>query len=93
MSEQVIIDGEMVVQDRDTKAVYRAREGDLFYWAPGLNVRMGGQFRAYFVRTPATWRWLKTPEGKKKRLNLFDIEGEMSYPASPPEENRPGETA
>ena len=85
----LILDGEMTVQDRDTMDLYRAREGDLFYWAPGLNVRMGGQFRAYFVRTPATWRWLQTPDGQKKRLNLFDIEGELSYPGSPPEENRP----
>lgn len=84
----LILDGEMVVQDRDTKAVYRAKEGDLFYWAPGLNVRMGGQFRAYFVRTPSTWRWTKTSDGKKKRLNLFDIPGEISYPGSPPEEIR-----
>ncbi len=84
----LILEGEMVVQDRDTMKVYRAREGDVFYWAPGLKVRMGGEFRAYFVRSPATQRWLKTPDGKKKRLNLFDIEGEISYPGSPPEEIR-----
>ncbi len=85
----LILDGEMVVQCRDNKSVYRAHKGDLFYWAPGLKIRIGGKFKAYFVKTPATWRWIQTPDGKKKRLNLFDIEGEINYPGSPPEENRP----
>ena len=84
----LILEGEMVVQDRDTMNVYRARPGDVFYWAPGLRVRMGGEFKAYAVRSPAVQRWLKTPDGKKRRFNLFELEDEITYPATPPEEIR-----
>jgi len=83
----LILEGEMVVQDKNTLNVFRAHKGDMFYWAPGLNIRMGGQFKAFFVRSPAAWRWIKTSEGKK-RLNLFNIPNEIYYPGSPPEEIR-----
>ena len=84
----LVLEGNLTIQDIDTGDVYRAGGGDLFYWPPGANMRMGGDFKAYFVRTPATWRWIRTPEGGKKRLNLFEIEDEMLYPPSPPVEVR-----
>lgn len=85
----LIIDGEMVVQDVDSSEVYRAREGDLFYWAPGLRLRIGGFFKAFFVQTPVVRRWLRTPEGKKTTLYLAEpLEGEVLYPATAPDEVR-----
>ncbi len=84
----LVLDGNMTIQDIDTGDVYRAGGGDLFYWPPGASMRMGGEFKAYFVRTPAVWRWTETSDGKKTRLNLFDIENEILYPHSPPLEVR-----
>lgn len=84
----LILEGEMTVQDKDTMNLYRAHKGDLFYWAPDLEIRMGGEFKAFFVRSPAAWRWINTPGGKKTRLNLFDIPNEITYLGSPPEEIR-----
>ena len=84
----LVLDGVMTIQDMDTGDIYRASSNDLFYWPPGANMKMGGEFRAYFVRTPSMWRWLKTPEGKKSRLSLLKIDNEILYPASPPLEVR-----
>ncbi len=83
----LVLDGEMLAQDMDTGAVYRAREGDLFYWAPGLRLRFGGAFRLYFVKTPVPIRWTKTPRGKK-RTELLHLKGEYVYPGTPPDELR-----
>ncbi len=84
----LVLNGELVVQNLETGDVYRAREGDLFYWGPGLKIRMGGKFRAYHVRTPATWRWIKTKDGRKGSIDPFNIKDEILYPGSPPEEIR-----
>lgn len=85
----LILRGEMVVQNVDTGEIYRAREGDLFYWAPGLRIRIGGFFRAFFVQTPVVRRWLRTLEGKKTTLYLANLlDGEVPYQGSPPEEIR-----
>ncbi|MFQ5874274.1 MAG: hypothetical protein ACE5JL_10800 [Dehalococcoidia bacterium] len=85
----LILDGEMVVQNVDTGEVYRAGEGDLFYWAPGLRLRLGGLFRAFFVQTPVVRRWLRTPDGRKTTLYLGEpLEGEVPYQSSPPDEVR-----
>ena len=83
----LILDGEMVVQDLVTGGVYRANKGDLFYWAPGLRVRFGGEFRAFYVKTPVPLRWVGTPQGKKV-LDMHTLEGETYHPGSPPEEIR-----
>ena len=83
----LILSGEMVAQDVDTGEVYRGREGDLFYWAPGLKQRIGGFFRAFFVQTPVIRRYQRTPEGKKTTLYLAEpLEDEILYPATPPDE-------
>ena len=85
----LIVKGEMVVQDVDTGEVHRAREGDLFYWAPGLRLRIGGHFRAFFVQMPVVRRWLRTAGGKKTTLYLAEpLKGEVLYPATPPDEVR-----
>ena len=83
----LILDGEMVVQDLATGGVYRANSGDLFYWAPGLRVRFGGEFRAFYVKTPVPLRWVSTPQGKKV-LSMHTLEGETYHPGSPAEEIR-----
>ena len=67
------IGGEMVVQDMSNGDVYRAHEGDLYYWAPGLRIRLGGVFQAFFAKTPIPTRWVNTPTGKMA-LNMFEFE-------------------
>ena len=83
----LIIGGEMVAQDMDTGEVYRAHKGDLFYWAPGRTVRLGGTFRAFAVKTPIPLRWVETPAGKKEVV-MHTLEGEILLPGSPPDQVR-----
>ena len=80
-----ILEGNVVVQDVETGEVFKGKAGDLFYWGPGLRIRMGGKFRALYSRTPIVWRWTKTPEGTKKVLNLFNVPNETSYTGTPPD--------
>ncbi len=82
-----ILSGEAVVQDLDNGAVYRGHEGDLFYWAPGLHMRLGGVFRAYFVKTPIPNRWVRV-DGKKKGIEVLNLKDEITYPGTPPDEVR-----
>ena len=79
----LIIEGEMVIQDLDTGGVYKAKKGDLFYWAPGLKVMIGGKFKAYFVKTPVPLRWVNTPNGKKEIITYM-LENETMLPGTPP---------
>ncbi len=83
----VVLSGEMVVQDLDTGAVYRGRENDLFYFAPGLRARLGGAFRCYFVKTPASSQIVKTPKGIKLS-NPLNVTKEILTGGSPPVETR-----
>ena len=80
-----ILDGNVVVQDTETGEVFKGTAGDLFYWGPGLRIRMGGTFRALYSRTPIVWRWTKTPSGQKKVLNLFNIPNETHYEGASPD--------
>ncbi len=80
----IILDGQMVIEDLDTGAVYRARPGDFYYWMPGHSHKNGGKFRALFVKTPVPLRWVVTTEGKKV-LDTRRLEGETQYPGSPPD--------
>ena len=82
-----ILSGEAVVQDMDTGNVYRGREGDLFYWMPGLHMRLGGIFRAYFVKTPVPNRWVKV-DGRKKGIEVLSLKDEFLYQGTPPDEVR-----
>ncbi len=84
----LILEGEMVIQDLDTGGVYRAHQGDLFYWAPGLRVKIGGKFKAYFVKTPVPLRWVKTPDGNKKEIITQWLDNEIVLPGTPPEETQ-----
>ncbi len=77
----------MVVHDRDTGALYRGHEGDLFYFGQGLRATIGGAFRSYFVRTPVPWRLVRTPSGTKA-LDLAHLENELLLPGSPADEVR-----
>ena len=83
----LVLAGEMVVQDTATGNVYRAREGDLFYWKPGLKLRLGGKFRIYYVQTPVATRWVHALGGKKA-IDQLHLEGESSYEPSSPDEVR-----
>ncbi len=83
----LILDGEMVVQDVDTGEVYRGRKGDLFYWSPGLTIRLGGKFRALGIKTPVPLRWVKTPSGKKE-MTMHLLDNEILLDGSPPDEVR-----
>lgn len=78
-----ILGGEVTVQDLDTGEVFKGSPGDLFYWGPGIRIRMAGKFRALYTRTPVVWRWTRTPDGKKKVLDLFKVENDIRYPGSP----------
>ncbi len=79
----LILDGEMVIQDMDTKELYKAHRGDLYYWAPGHRHRHGGIFRAFFIKTPVPTRWVSTPQGKLG-FDVLHLENELNYPASRP---------
>jgi len=83
----LILSGEAVVQDLDTGGVYRGHKGDLFYWAPGLHMRLGGVFTAYFVKTPVANRWIKV-DGKKKGIEMLNIDNEILYPGTPADEHK-----
>jgi hypothetical protein len=84
----LVLGGEMVVQNLDTGEVYRGHEGDLFYWGPGLHARLGGEFKAYGVKTPVPLRWVQTPQGKKEVV-MQTLENEITFPGSEPDEVRP----
>ncbi len=80
-----ILEGNPIVQDVETGEVFKGKAGDLFYWGPGLRIRMGGKFRALYSRTPIVWRWTKGADGKKKVLNLFNVPNETKYPGAAPD--------
>jgi quercetin dioxygenase-like cupin family protein len=83
----IVLGGEMVAQDLDTGDVYRGHEGDVFYWAPGLSLRLGGDFRALGIKTPIPLRWVKTPEGKRE-VTMHLLDNEILLDGSPPDEVR-----
>ena len=83
----LVLGGEMVVQDVVTGNVYRSHEGDLYYWRPGLKIRVGGEFRIYYVQTPIATRWVHT-SGGKRALEQLHVEGERGYDTSSPDEVR-----
>ncbi len=84
----LILEGEMLIQDLDKGDLYRAQKGDLFYWAPGLHVMIGGKFKAYYVKTPVPLRWFRSPDGKKNEVVTQWMENEIVMPGSPPVEKR-----
>lgn len=79
------IEGEMVVQDLANGNVYRAHEGDLYYWAPGHRQMLGGRFKAFYVKTLIPSRWVNTPNGKQG-VPMQELINETVFPASPPSE-------
>ena len=81
----LILDGEMINEDLHSGKVYKATKGDLLYWPPGLNHRLSGKFRAYFVQTPTNRRWVMTSAGKKM-IDLVNLEGEILNPGSGPDQ-------
>ena len=81
------IEGEMVVHDLANGNVYRAHEGDLYYWAPGHRQMLGGKFKAFFVKTPVPTRWVIAPNGKQG-VPMFELVDETIFEASPPDEVR-----
>ncbi len=83
----LILDGEAINEDVDTGKVYVAHEGDLFYWPPGLHHKVHGSFRAYNMQTPIRRRWVPTADGPKM-MDMLNLESEMLYPASQPDEVR-----
>ena len=83
----IVLGGEMVAQDLDTGDVYRGHEGDLFYWAPGLSLRLGGEFRAMGIKTPIPLRWVNTPQGKRE-MTMHLLDNEILLDGSPPDEVR-----
>lgn len=80
----LVLGGEMISENLDTGEVFKAQEGDFFYWAPGLRHTVGGEFNVLAVKTIEPKRWIMTPDGKL-RLDLFQLENEILYPGSPPE--------
>jgi ethanolamine utilization protein EutQ (cupin superfamily) len=83
----LVLDGELVSEDADTGVTYRGHKGDVFYWPPGIKLRLSGKFKAYFVETPVTSRWTSIPQGKRK-VDLVNLQDEFLYEASPPDEVR-----
>ncbi len=84
----LIVDGEMITQDLDTGGVYKAHPGDLYYWAPGHRHRTKGDFRAFFVKTPVPMRWVRGEDGTKRGVEVLEMDNEILYPSSPPDETR-----
>ena len=79
------IEGEMVVQDLANGKVYRAHDGDLYYWAPGHRMMLGGKFKAFYVKTPIPSRWVNTHNGKQG-VPMQELINETTFPASLPSE-------
>lgn len=80
----LVLDGELVSEDADTGVTYKGHKGDVIYWPPGQNIRLGGEFRAYYVQTPITRRWISTAEGTRY-MDLENIDGEGVYEDSSPD--------
>ena len=70
----LVLDGALVTENIATGEVYRAAEGDLFYWGPGLQQRLEGEFRIFSVKTPE-------PE-----INAYDLDDASRCPGAPPDE-------
>ena len=80
----LVLDGELVSEDADTGITYKAHKDDVLYWPPGLNLRLGGAFRAYYVQTPITRRWISTADSVRY-MDLENIDGEGTFKDSSPD--------
>ena len=83
----LVLEGEMVVEDKGAGATYRGGEGDMFYFDQGLQARIGGAFKAYLVRTPIPWRLART-SGGVRAVDLLRADDEVILAGSPPHEVR-----
>ncbi len=84
----LVLNGYMEVHNMDTGEVFKAKEGDLYYWAPGMRHRVGGEFKVLSVTIPARLRWFKTPNGNVIMNLAQRLDDEMVLTGHPPEEYR-----
>ena len=82
----MVLSGEVMVQDSASGEVYGGAEGDLFYLGPGLEARIGGEFRAYYVATPPVFRWLESADGSIQAVDLMDMGKDVQHPGTPASE-------
>ena len=70
----LVLDGELTTENLATGETFHAVKGDLFYWGPGLQQGLEGDFRIFSVKTPE-------PE-----LDAYDLDESSRHPGTPPDE-------
>ena len=77
----LILAGDLTTENLDTGETFRAREGDLFYWGPGLRQSLEGEFRVLSVKTPEPHAWMTGGE-----VDARALAEELRCPGTPPDE-------
>lgn len=70
----LVLDGKLTTENLATGETFHAVKGDLFYWGPGLQQGLEGDFRIFSVKTP-------DPE-----LNAYELDESLRHPGTPPDE-------
>lgn len=70
----LVLDGSLTTENLATGETFHAVKGDLFYWGPGLQQSLEGDFRIFSVKTPE-------PE-----LDAYELDESARYSGTPPDE-------
>ena len=70
----LVLDGNLTTENLATGETFHATKGDLFYWGPGLQQGLEGDFRIFSVKTPE-------PE-----LVAHELDESLRHPGTPPDE-------
>lgn len=70
----LVLDGALTTENLDTGETFHAVKGDLFYWGPGLQQGLEGDFRIFSVKTPE-------PE-----LDAYRLDEGSRHPGTSPDE-------
>jgi quercetin dioxygenase-like cupin family protein len=70
----LVLDGMLTTENLATGETFHAVKGDLFYWGPGLQQGLEGDFRIFSVKTP-------DPE-----FNAYELDESSRRPGTPPDE-------
>ena len=70
----LVLDGNLTTENLATGETFHAVKGDLFYWGPGLQQGLEGEFRIFSIKTPE-------PE-----INAYELDEASRHPGTPPDE-------
>ena len=70
----LVLDGKLTTENLATGETFHAVKGDLFFWGPGLQQGLEGDFRIFSVKTPEPER------------NAYGLDESSRHPGTPPDE-------